>query len=224
MFNNQKLVNRLLTKISEAEKVILEDLSNDRVEQEPAITDRLLGVMQYLLNNQTVAGVKWRAKTLTDRGRGSQESNYGADFLAALELDVQGYRVKKGFLAQAKLIEPSESFGNANFEKMREQCEKMLKHSSASYIFLYSQQSGIVVVPAIEIVGARSCNPHELTSRPMRQFYREHFECFIGDRAIQSANLQALQELSDRFDARSAIVISGTDSRRESQMDLFDGE
>lgn len=104
---------------------------------------------------------------MTDRGHGSQENSYGADFLATLELD-QGYQVKKGFLAQAKLIEPSENFGNANFEKMREQCEKLLKLSSASYIFLYSQQSGISVIPAIEVLGARSCNPHELTSRLMR--------------------------------------------------------
>ncbi len=177
--------------------------------------------MQYLLDHKTIAGVRWQAKTLTDRGRGSQESNYGADFLAALELDLQGYQVKKGFLAQAKLIEPSKNFGNANFEKTREQCEKMLKFSSASYVFLYSQQSGISVVPAVEALGARSCNPHELTSRPMRQFYKEHFECFVGDRSIQSASPQALQELRDRFDARTAILLSGVDSRSESQLNLF---
>jgi hypothetical protein len=224
VFNKQKLVSRLLAKISEAEKETLADLISERIEQEPAVTDRLLGVMQYLLNGQTIAGVRWRAKTLTDRGRGSQESNYGADFLATLELDLEGYQVKKGFLAQAKLIEPSESFGNANFEKMREQCEKMLKLSSASYVFLYSQQSGISVIPAIEVLEARSCNPHELTSRSMRQFYKEHFECFVGDRAIQSATPQALRELSDRFDARAAILISGVDSRRESQLNLFDVE
>jgi hypothetical protein len=135
VFNNQKLVNRLLAKISEAEKETLADLISERIEQEPAVTDRLLGVMQYLLSHQTIAGVRWRAKTLTDRGRGSQENNYGADFLAALEIDLQGYQVKKGFLAQSKLVEPSENFSNANFEKMREQCEKMLKHSSASYVF-----------------------------------------------------------------------------------------
>jgi hypothetical protein len=180
--------------------------------------------MQYLLNGQTISGVRWRAKTLTDRRRGSQESNYGADFLATLELDLQGYQVKKGFLAQAKLIEPSESFGNTNFTKMREQCKKMLKLSSASYVFLYSQQSGISVIPAIEVLGARSCNPHELTSQSMRQFYKEHFECFVGDRVIQSATPQALWELSDRFDARTAVLISGVDSRMESQLNLFDVE
>lgn len=173
--------------------------------------------MQYLLNYQTIAGVRWHAKTLTDRRRGSQENNYGADFLAALEIDLQGYQVKKGFLAQSKLIEPSENFSNANFEKM-------LKHSSASYVFLYSQQSGISVIPAIEVVGARNCNPHELTNRTMRQFYKEHFECFIGDRAIQSATPQALRELSEQFDARNAILISGVDSRRESQLNLVDVE
>jgi hypothetical protein len=47
---------------------------------------------------------------------------------------------------------------------LREQCEKMLKHSSVSYVFLYSQHSGISVIPAIEGIGARTCNPHELTN------------------------------------------------------------
>lgn len=124
MFNNQKLVNQLLRKIAEAEKKTLADLISGRTEQEPAVTDRLLGVMQDLLNRKTIAGVRWYAKTLTDRGRGSQESNYGADFLAALEVDIQGYQVKKGFLVQSKLIEPSESFSSNNFDKMRIQCEK----------------------------------------------------------------------------------------------------
>jgi ketosteroid isomerase-like protein len=51
VFNNQQLVNRLLAKISEAEKATLADLISERIEQEPAVTDRLLGVMQYLLNH-----------------------------------------------------------------------------------------------------------------------------------------------------------------------------
>jgi uncharacterized protein YajQ (UPF0234 family) len=58
----------------------------------------------------------------------------------------------------------------------------------------------------------------------MRQFYKEHFECFIGDRAIQNAIPQTLRELSERFDARNAILISSVDSRRESQLNLFDIE
>lgn len=224
MFNNQQLVNSLLKKIKAAEKATLEALHNGRIEQEPAVTDRLLANMETYLNNKTVAGVEWRAKTLTDRGSGSQENDYGADFLAALEINLQGYQVKKGFLAQAKLIEPSEKLSSANFQKMQEQCEKMLKYSSASYIFLYSQQSGIVVIPAIEIIGSRHCNPHELTSRVIRQFYKEHFECFIGDRDIQSATPQALRDLKDQFNARSVIHISGTDQPRESQMNFFDTE
>jgi hypothetical protein len=41
---------------------------------------------------------------------------------------------------------------------------------------------------------------------------------------IQSATPQALRELSERFDARNAILRSGVDSRRESQLNLFDVE
>jgi hypothetical protein len=165
MFANKKLISSLVSKIGKIEKETLTALRNGRIEQEQAITDRLLGVMEYVLNGETTAGVKWTVKTLTDRGRGSQESEFGADFLAALELSLDGYQVAKGFLAQSKLVEPSQNFGSNEVKRLKEQCEKMLSHSSASFVFLYSQQSGIVVVPAIKVIAARNCNPHELISR-----------------------------------------------------------
>ena len=210
MFANTKLISSLVSKIGKIEKETLTALRDGRVEQEQAITDRLLGVMEHVLNGETIAGVKWTVKTLTDRGRGSQESEFGADFLAALELSLDGYQVAKGFLAQSKLVEPSQAFGSNEVKRLKEQCEKMLSHCSASFVFLYSQQSGIVVVPAIEVIAARDCNPHELISRSMKKFYEEHFQCFIGDREIRSANPIALEELRNRYEARKLVVLSGS--------------
>ena len=147
--------------------------------------------------------------------------NLGADFLAAFQLAVDGYRVAKGFLAQAKLVEPSENFSSAEFKRLKDQCENMLEHSQASYVFLYSQQSGIVVIPAIEIVGARECNPHELTNRTITGFYKEHFECFIGDIKIQCANNQTLEELRklrQMYKSRNLVYISGTSQYEQLEM------
>lgn len=126
------------------------------------------------------------AKTLTDRGPGSQESQFGADFMAVFRASLPDFEVAKGFLAQSKLIEPGETFTTADAKKLKQQCEKMLEHSPASFVFLYSQQSGIVVVPAGEVLAARDCNPHELTALSMGKFYEEHFECFIGDHSIKA--------------------------------------
>ena len=223
MFANQKkLINNLVREIGKIERNTLDALRDGRIEQESALTDRLLGIMEYTLKDKTIAGVKWTVKTLTDRGPGSQENEFGADFLAALELSLDGFQVAKGFLAQSKLIEPSQTFSSREVERLKDQCKRMLSYSSASYVFLYSQQSGIVVVPAINVIAARGCNPHELTSRRMGQFYREHFECFNGDYEIRSANPQALEELRQRYQARHLVMLSGSSDRDQAvQLSLF---
>ena len=219
MFTNKKLIANLVSDIGKVEKQTLEAMRDRRIEQEPAITDRLLGVMEHVLNHKTTAGVRWTVKTLTDRGPGSQENEFGADFLAAFELSVEGYRIAKGFLAQSKRIEPSQTFSSEEFYRLQGQCGKMLSHSSASFVFLYSQQSGILVVPAIEVLAARHCNPHELISKSMKNFYQEHFECFIGDPNIRSANPQALEELRNRYEAGRLVILHG--SNDPVQLSLF---
>jgi hypothetical protein len=224
VFTNQKLVDSLIRKISKVEKETLNALHNGRVEQEPALTDRLLGVMEYTLNNRKLAGIRWTVKTLTDRGRGSQESVFGADFMAALEISVDGYQVAKGFLAQSKLVEPSQNFSRSEATRLKEQCEKMLSFSQDSFVFLYSKQSGIVVVPATEILDSRDCNPHELMSKKMTKFYRDHFKCFIGDHGIRRATPQGLDELRQRFEARRLVLLHGSDSGEgydSTQLNIF---
>ena len=225
MFTNKRLVNSLVKKIGQVELETLDALREGRVEQEPALTDRLLGSMEGVLNNKRVAGVKWTVKTLTDRGGGSQESVFGADFMAALELSLDGYNVRKGFLVQSKLVEPSQNFSQAEFARLKDQCKKMLAFSPASFVFLYSQQSGIVVVPATEILASRDCNPHELTSKKMVNFYREHFECFIGDRGIHRANPQGLEDLRQRYEAQRLVLLYGSEgdeSYDAVQLNLFE--
>lgn len=225
MFSNQRLVNNLVKKISQVERETLDALRDGRVEQEPALTDRLLGSMEHVLNGKRVAGVRWTVKTLTDRGRGSQESVFGADFMAALELSLDGYQVAKGFLAQSKLIEPSQTFSKQEVTRLKDQCKHMLSFSPASFVFLYSQQSGIVVVPATEVLASRDCNPHELTSKKMASFYRDHFECFIGDRGIRKTTPQGLDELRQRYEAKRLVLLYGSEGDESydvAQLSLFD--
>jgi len=209
VFVNKKLVRGLVKRISRAEIETLESLRFKRIEQEPALTDRLLGVMEHVLNGQSIGGITWTAKSLTDRGRGSQESEFGADFMAVFRVDLSDFTIAKGFLGQAKLVEPTDSFPSAEASRLKLQCEKMLSHSPASFVFLYSQQSGIMVVPASEVIAARDCNPHELTAMPMGKFYEQHFECFIGDHSIKTADVAALEALREKFAARRLFYLAG---------------
>jgi hypothetical protein len=205
VFRNKKLVRGLVAKIRKAERLCLEALQNGRIEHEPTLTDRLLGSMELALNGERIGGVRWAAKTLTDRTTNSQESEFGADFMAVFQASPPDFEIAKGFLAQGKRLEPGQSFARAEARRLKDQCEKMLSHSAASYVFIYSQQSGILVVPATEVVAARDCNPHELTAMPMGKFYEHHFECFIGDRAIDSPTPAGLAELRAKFSSTSAL-------------------
>jgi len=209
MFRNIKLTKNVIKKINRAADHTLEALSRGRVQHEPQVTDRLIGAIERELDNTSIGGVIWQAKTLTDRVRNSQESEFGADFMGVLSLTFDDFEVHKGFLSQAKRIEPSQSFLTANSKELKKQCKKMLSFSVASFVFLYSQQSGICVVPAIDILGARNCNPHELTSKSIGEFFKDHIECFIGDHTIQSPSPEGLNDLLTKYSARSGIYLRG---------------
>ena len=177
-------------------------LREGRVEHEPAMTDRMLGAIEESLRDYQTKGIRWTAKTLTDRGRGSQESRYGADFMGVLNIVLPEFAVSKGFLAQAKLVRNGSS---GDIRELRLQCKKMLNLSPDSFVFLYGQE-GVRVVPAISVVAA-NVDPLRLYSRSAQRFFEEHFECFIGDGNIQSSTPKALDDLRERFEARRAIEI-----------------
>lgn len=209
MFRNSKIASQLAAKIAKAAQEATDSYRSLLVEQEPQITDRFLGICQHSINGARIGGVQWTAKTFTDRGAGSQEREYGADFLCSYELQMPTFKVAKGFLAQAKRIEPSDYFSPKDFGDMQSQCEKMLSISPSSFVFLYSRQNGVQVVPALSVVAARPCNPHELTAVAVRPFFTDHFECFIGDRGLAITSADGVPGLLAEMRARAALALIG---------------
>jgi len=209
MFRNKSFTRKIANKVKKASEFALDGLRQNRVEHEPAFTDRWLSLIEYELNGSSIGGVAWKAKTLTDRGRNSQESRYGADFMGVFDLSVPGFSVEKGFMGQAKLVEPNDTFPAAESTRLKKQCEDMLNTSPCSYVFLFSRMSGILVVPAIAVLSARDCNPHELTEKSITNFFVDHFECFIGDRRISTATIKDIEILRSEFGAKSLLYIGG---------------
>lgn len=209
MIRDYHVIRESAKRIAEAANRTTASLVDGRVEQEPAFTDRMLGRIEEAMREFEVHGVRWTAKTLTDRAPGAQEKTYGADFLGVLQISLEDYAVSKGFLAQAKLIEPKDSMSRRDFDRMEQQCGDMLELSPDSFVFLYSSLD-IRVVPALSVVSAGHRNPHELYSRSIARFYEEHFECFIGDRQIHAPRIEVLKELRERMNARSALYLGAT--------------
>jgi hypothetical protein len=201
------IIREAAAHIAEAANGAVGALVEARVEQEPAFTDRMLGRIETAMDGYVTKGVRWTAKTLTDRAPNSQEREFGADFAGVLHIDLEDFKVSKGFLAQAKMVEPRVSLPARDIARMVAQCEVMLRHSPDSFLFLYSIE-GISVVPAVSIVGGQFSNPHNLYSRSLSRFYEEHFECFIGDREISSPTPEMLDGLRERLRARSLSYLA----------------
>jgi hypothetical protein len=189
------------THLADAGNRAVSALADGRTQLEPAFTDRMLGHIEEAMNGYTRKGIRWTAMTLTDRVRDSQESEFGADFAGVLDIDLEDYKVKKGFLAQAKKIEPFEHVAASERRRMLSQCNQMLEHTADAFLFLYSI-SGVSVVPAVAVVSASFTNPYELYTRSLRGFYEAHFECFVGDRNISASDPSVLETLRERLRAR----------------------
>lgn len=209
MIRDYAVIRESAERVAEAANHTIAALAQGRVEQEPAFTDRMLGAIEEAMNGFEVKGIRWRAKTLTDRGKGSQEKKYGADFMGVLDISLQDYSVRKGFLAQAKLIKPGDYMSMTEYDAMKDQCDKMLRLSPASFVFLYSSTK-IRVVPALAVVGAGRRNPHELYSRSIATFYKGHFGSFIGDPRVDEPRVEALVRLDERATARSVLFLGAT--------------
>lgn len=210
MLQVYRVVRDAAERVASAAKGTIPALRDARVEHEPAFTDRMLGRIEQEMDGYSHHGVSWTAKTLTDRTSKAQESRFGADFFGVLEINLPDYSVNKGFLAQAKLIEPGESMSTRDFERMQEQCDQMLRLSSASFVFLYSR-SGIFAIPAIAVVGSARTNPHNFYSRSVSRFFEEHFASFIGDQRISApkiTTLEALETLAAEYEARTGIKLT----------------
>lgn len=208
MIRGYGIVREAATRVAEAAEGTVEALRDGRVEQEPDYTSRMLGRIELAMNEFETKGVVWTAKVLTDRGPNAQEKEYGADFMGVLDIKLPEYAVTKGFLAQAKMIEPDSPITPAEWNRMKAQCENMLSVSPDSFLFVYSQ-NGTIVIPAASIVSLNERhNPHDLYFRKLQRFYEEHFECFIGDRRIHAPTIEALKTLREEMNARRLLYLA----------------
>lgn len=206
MIRSLGIVREAAAHIAGAAERSLDAFRKGCVEQEPAFTDRLLGAIAESMRGFQTKGIRWTAKTLTDRGPGAQETRHGADFAGVLSIDLPDFNVRKGFLAQAKVVEPGTAMPQKDFDRMKTQCESMLDRTPDSFVFLYARDA-ITVVPAVSVVSSQLRNPHEFYARSISRFYEEHLESFIGDRRLYAPTPEMLESLQRQVDARTLLFL-----------------
>ena len=141
------------------------------------------------------------------------------------ELDTPECRLRKGFLAQAKLagrsevsVDESREFPIVSVRRSTQreerpsdlfpQCRQMLRMSPDSFVFVYTNRQ-ISVIPANTVAhlsgdGIR----HPVYSMTLRQFFRGFFQSFIGDNRLNACDDETLRTLRDDTFANSAALLT----------------
>ena len=187
--------------VVDATQSTIEDFKAGIISGEVSMTDRLLGAICSALDGRHIGNLKWRARTLkAASGRGAEEERHGADVLGVLEVILPDYSVTKGFLWQAKIIEPGEALPNKQWERFQKQCRKMLKRTDHAFAVIYSRIDGVRIIPAQQILEIDRNQVYELGSRSLHGFFKGHVKCEIGDRKLNSPTIETLDRLIDHPD------------------------
>lgn len=207
--------------LSTAYNHALEDYQENDVLHEPQVTDRLLSRLKDAFNDVDQGGVRFNAVTFTDRGRGSEESRYGADFGGFLRIDYPNYRVRKFLLAQAKIgVVQNGNIGLVNspseLSRMLDQLQRMTTITLESYLVIYTTQD-FVFVPVLSILNTTpSVNNRDYWVNLVKQvpyfqtidLFSNYFGCITGDTTLETRagfsvdNVQAFREAMTALQAR----------------------
>jgi hypothetical protein len=108
-------------------------LDPDRYSQEPAYVAALVARLDGVVYDDRDARVEIVGTVVADRGRGSAEAKWGADFAFTATLIQDEKKEKKAVLGQAKRGRP-EHLNHLETGRLGRQCEKMLKATLASVV------------------------------------------------------------------------------------------
>ena len=152
--------------------------------------------------------INWTARSLrTGSGIAAEEKRHGADLMGVVDINIPHYRVIKGFLAQAKRAEPGHKFKNKDWDRLHFQCETMLLRTPDAFVWVYSKLRGIRIFPAVSVLTLKSKDIFHLYSRSVSSFFENHIECFIGDRRLNSTDIETLDVLSE-FSIENVLELS----------------
>lgn len=186
-----------LTAIAQAETYTVNAYIDGRRPYEEDVTSTLLTAIESRLDGKSRHGLRWQGKVTTRAGKHAEEGRSGADFAGILQFNLPDYRIAKGFLAQAKRQEQGDRLALDQWGSLRTQCERMLHITSESFVFVYAYQ-GISVVSPLSILGCtKPTDLFLLHPIPLREFFKRHFHCFIGDRRIDSATCLPLSNVPE---------------------------
>lgn len=183
-------MRKIARRAERASRLGMDKLKAGRIKHEDDLTPALAMAIELAVHGYKAGGVTWDASVLTHR-RSGEEGVYGADLLIHVTLDTPQYKYSKGVLVQAKRIGPGVPMSAKPHAELVGQCNTMLSHSAASFVFAYDPH-GLRAGSATKIAGAADRTLYDQCSWTAYRFFLELFRCPIGDRTIKSADVADL--------------------------------
>jgi hypothetical protein len=183
-------MRKVARRASRATMLGMRKLKTGRIKHEDDLTPALAQAIEDEVNNYKAGGITWDAAILTHRKSG-EEGIYGADLLIYVKVDTPQYKYSKGVLVQAKRIGPGVNMATRPHGELVGQCNTMLRHSAASFVFAYDPR-GLRAASATKIAGAADKALYDQCSWTAYRFFLELFRCPIGDPRIKSADVADL--------------------------------
>lgn len=169
----------------------VEKYNGGGVFDEPEISAYLISQLDSKMNGQ-VGGLTWSSTILRNgKGKAGEEKRVGADILLHVSVNTPTDKYSKGVLIQAKKAEPYQPVSSAVMSELGDQCQKMLSHTSSSFVISYSSK-GFRTGSATRFTGTQNRDIHRVCTWTSYRFFLELFRCPIGDPRITSGMVKEL--------------------------------
>lgn len=207
-------------KVANATNRVVRDYELGDVADEEGFSGQLCGRLKETLEDFSTPAIRWQVDAAIDsRGYGhlsartlekqTEEPIFGADIVMTLDVRTDGYEMQKGFLAQAKRLEPDNTLNNRDHRRLLRQCELMVSFTPSSMVFLYSKK-GVHVIPATAVLALRGADLWSIVTNDLVFLYREFAICWFGDPRLVATSKATLRGLRELTGVSGALRFKGT--------------
>lgn len=162
-----------------------------RYQQEPAYVNAVLARLDGLVYRGAHGEVEIKSTVVDDRGPGSAESKYGADFAITATIAGGGARVAKAIIGQAKKGR-IEDLSRSQSERLQRQVGKMSQHTDQHVVLEVPEVSGSSPRIRIPYQGGVGRYKYPIA---LEDYLTSHLlACLHGDR--REAFVEAVQDSS----------------------------
>ncbi|SHJ60615.1 hypothetical protein SAMN02745136_00523 [Anaerocolumna jejuensis DSM 15929] len=185
------------------------------------MNESLMSRISKALKGKSINGIHFNVYTYKD----DAEKEFGADLAGFLELDLGAEKIKKAFIAQSKICQPHADkeigkYYSGDNPDIQKQASNMLKITSDSFFFLYTED-GVFVVSAqhVKARGVNTVTTKELHYKNLGSFYSEFFQCFIGDHKIADFydDKKSLSDYASTLNVKNILYIQAKLDKNSSE-------